>query len=313
MRTNTRRALLVACAAVIGCTSSGNEDAGAELGAGTGSVALFRLERFPSSYASGSTSADPQGATPRVVANAKIARFTGMDGSSVSKLLGVEVREGEGCTVSGRLDGFSFHPEARVELLSVGDISLRLGDRAQTLSPRLFPDLASTASGWFYAGHAELAPAESGVDRERSDGGLERESEYTLSAPGEQGIGRFELAIAAPGPVLGLELAGNELSLDQQAEGATLKRDADASLSWEPEDLRDQIEIELYAGGSVLSCTARDDGQFSVPQAKLALLEADPQASIVVRRVRVVPVELQGIESADVRFATTLNGALRVQ
>jgi hypothetical protein len=284
MRSTTIPALLFACAALAGCTSSGSEDAGAE-GPGSASLAMLRLERFQQGDQDG-----------RLVANAKIARFTGLDGSSVLKLLGVEPREGEGCTVGSRLDGFPLPPEARLELLSIGDISLRAGERVQTLSPRLFPDLASTASGWFYASGAEL---------EAVDGGVEREDYYALSASGEQGIGHFELALSAPGAVTGLKLDGKDPT--------TLARSADVQLSWDPEDMRDQVELEIYAGSSVLSCAAGDDGQFTLPAAKLALLDADPQASIVVRRVLAVSTDMQGVESAVVRFATTRTATLAVQ
>jgi hypothetical protein len=293
MRSNTTRALLLACATVVGCTSSGNEDAGAELGAATGSLAMLRLERF-----------QQDGQSPsRLVANGKVARFSGLDGSSVLKLLGVDGRDSEGCTVGSRLDSFPLAPEARVELLSIGDISLRNGERSQTLAPRLFPDLASTASGWFYASSAELAPPVAG-GAER-DGGPERADEYAVAASGEQGVGHFELSLSAPGAVTGLSFDGNPPS--------GLSRAADVALAWEPEDMRDQLEIEVYAGGSVLSCSARDDGQFTLPQAKLALLEADPQASLVVRRVLAVSTEMQGIDSALVRFATTVTSTLAVQ
>ncbi len=279
------RALLFACAGLVACTSSGPEDAGAE-GPAAASLAMLRLERFQ----------QEEGDAPgRLVANAKVARFTGLDGSSVLKLLGVELREGEGCTVGSRLDAFPLAPGAHLELLSIGDISLRAGERVQKLVPRLFPDLASTASGWFYASGAELAPVDGGVERD----------EYALSASGEQGIGHFELSMSAPGAV-------ENLKLDGKAPG-TLARDADVQLSWDPEDMRDQVEVEIYAGGSVLSCAANDDGQFTLPAAKLALLEADSQASIVVRRVVAVSTDMQGIESALVRFATTKTTTLAVQ
>ena len=357
MRTTTIRALLLSCAGMLGCSSSGGEDAGAELGAGSGSLALVRLERFsppanlgsggatprgatppgttppgtpppgttpdvPAAPASGSPVAEPPASSARVVANAKVARFSGLDSSSVLKLLGVDVRDGDSCTVTGRLDDFPMAPEAHVELLSVGDLSLRVGDRAHTFSPQLFPDLATTASGWFYAGHFDLdatrtseanlrsraeEPRASTVEP-RADGGLERGDEYVLTAQGAQGVGRFELAVAAPNEVLGLEASG--ISLEQ--DGA-LNRASDAALTWEPEDIRDRLELELFAGGSVLSCSLRDDGQFLLPHAKLALLEADQQASLVLRRVRVLNAQMDGIENAYVRIASTRTLSLKVE
>ena len=290
----TIRALLVVCVGAVGCTSSGSDDAGAELGASasslhldgrSGSLALVRVERI----------AQAEGAAPRMVMNAKVARYTGIDGSAVLSLLGAHDRDGEGCTETSRLDDIPVAHEARVELLSVGTIDVRAGEVSQQLSPRLFPDLATTASGWFYAGNAEL-PLERAAD------------EYVFSAPGEQGVGRFEISAAAPGEVANLEAAG--IRLDR---GGAVARSRDAELTWEPEDLRDRIELELYAGGSVLSCTVRDDGHFVLPQTKLAALEKDPNASLVARRVRVLAAEMQGIETAYVRVATTRKLAIKVE
>jgi hypothetical protein len=307
MRTTTIRALLLLCAGAVGCSSSGGEDAGAELGAGSGSLALMRLERF-----SQPPSADPATTSvsgPRIVANAKVARYSGLDGSSVLKLLGVDVRDGDSCTVTGRLDDFPMAPEARVELLSVGNISLRVGERAHTFSPQLFPDLATTASGWFYAGHVDLDAARVGETKPepKADGAPERGDEYVLTAQGAQGVGRFELSVAAPNEVLGLEVSGTSLEQD-----GALNRGADAALTWEPEDMRDRLELEIFAGGSVLSCSVRDDGQFLLPHAKLALLEADQQASLVLRRVRVLNAQMDGIENAYVRIASTRTLSLKV-
>ena len=298
MRTIMLRALLLMCAGVAGCTTSGNEDAGSELGVDmprSGTLALIRLERSPLTEA----------APARVVTNAKVARYTGLDGSSVLKLLGVDVRDGESCTVSGRLDDFPLAVGARVELLSVGDISLRVGTRTHTLSPRLFPDLAATASGWFYAGNADMS-AQLGETEPARDGGMGGD-EYVLSAPGRQGVGRFDLSVAAPGEVLGLELAGSAVTGDE-----TLARNSDQNLTWEPEDMRDRLEVEVFAGGSVLSCSLRDDGQFTLPRQKLALLDQDAQASLVVRRVRVISTDMQGIETAYVRLATTKTWTVRI-
>jgi hypothetical protein len=285
MRTNWLRALLFVCMGTIGCTSRGTEDAGADLGAGSsalgagaGSLALVRLERLTQVEAGAS----------RLVANAKVARYSGLDASAVLKLLGADVRDGEGCSFTSGLDDLALAPEARVDLLSVGDLTLRVGELTETFSARLFPDLATTASGWFYAGHADL-PSGSGEFEE-----------YVLSAQGEQGVGRFDVTIGSPGEVKGLQAAGLGLERD-----GVLSRGHDVELAWEPEDMRNRIELELHAAGGVLSCLARDDGRFMLPHGKLSSLEADPQASLVVRRVAVIAADMQGIESAYVRVAAT--------
>jgi hypothetical protein len=289
MRTISIRALLVACAGLVGCTTSGSDDAGLELGGGfgslslSGSLALVRLER----------STQSETASARVLTNAKVARYTGLDASSALKLLGADLREGDSCTGAGRLDDIPMTPEARVELLSVGPISLRVGDAVQVLAPRLFPDLSTMASGWFYAADTALS--------------TRRSEELSLSAQGQQGVGRFELVVAAPSEVLGVELGGAPL----ESEGV-LSRAQDVEFTWEPEDPRDRVELEVYAGGTVLSCSLRDDGNFVLSASKLAGLEQDPHASLLLRRVRVVATEMQGIETAYVRVASARELVLRV-
>ena len=56
-------------------------------------------------------------------------------------------------------------PSARVELLAVGDINVRLGDSLTTLTPRVFPALASTASG---PSKADTTPNPSATRRSES-------------------------------------------------------------------------------------------------------------------------------------------------
>lgn len=281
---------LSAGAVAVGCTTSGSDDAGAELGAssaslgagagtpgGGGTLALLRVERTASN----------NGAVPRVVTNAKVARYAGFDASSVLKLLGADTREGDSCTTAARLDDIPIAADARLEFLSIGPITLRAGTLTQTLAPRLFPDLATTASGWFYVAETELTAGAG-------------DEQITLSSVGREGIGRFELRVSTPSELLGAELAGS--SLDGEL---ALLRSQDAELTWEPEDVRDRVELELYAGGSVLSCSVRDSGRFVLSASKLAGLEADAKASLVVRRVHVVESGMQGVETAYVRAATS--------
>ncbi|MFT3927405.1 MAG: hypothetical protein QM778_33030 [Myxococcales bacterium] len=283
----SRRLLLPALCAFVGaCTDTRGEDAGAVIDSREGSLALLQLERFT----------DSEVPLPRLVAGAKIARYRAIDGDALLRLLGADARDLDTCSASGGLGELDLGAEAQVELLSVGDITLRGGGAQSTLSPRLFPALATTASGWFYAGEAEATLPRAELD------------EYVLSAPGESGTGAFEVAVAAPGPVLGLSLAG--LALEQTA---SLDRAAGVELTWDAEDAGDRIELELYTGGSLLACTVRDDGHFALTQAQLSALETDENASLVVRRVRVAPVDMHGITSAYARVASSRTLALQVR
>lgn len=262
----------MALALQLGCSSAVPEDAGVVAPSGVGSLALVRVER----------QAESPDVPARITSSVKVARYRGLDGERLLRLLGAEGRELDTCAAVGGLDELPLPSSAQVELLSVGSIALHLGNQgapAHLLSPRLFPALATTAGGFFYA--------------DAFDGDLEEGPEVSVSAAGEHGIGRFELSLAMPDQVAALEL-------DSVApEGPlTLARNRSVELGWEPAAQSGYVELELYAGGSVLSCTLRDDGHFAVPQERLEAMDSDDNAVLVLRRVHVAPVNVQGVASA---------------
>jgi len=269
----------------LGCTSTGSEDAGAD--PALSSLAVIGLER--------SVDGDAEGA--RLSASAKVARFRGIDGDGLLKVLGAEPRELETCGSSAGLEGGALGPQAQVDLLSVGAIEVGLADQHHSLAPRLFPALATTAAGWFYAGAAELpGPASTGDDP------------FVLSAAGQAGLGKFELRGSTPRDVHGLTSGGVPVQ-----GGSLLSRGDNLEFTWEPASNSDRIEIEIFAGGGTLSCAARDDGHFLISRAQLRVLEADESAALIVRRVRTVPVDMAGVESAYARLAVTRSVSLRVE
>ncbi len=265
------------------CTQSGAEDAGADIQGRSGALALLQVERF----------VDPDGATMRMVAGAKVARYRNMAGDALLALLGAESVELESCALSAGLANPSISAESEVELLSVGDITLRTVDSLTVLEPRLFPALAATASGWFYAVDTEITAPRVELD------------ELFARAPGENGLGAFELTMAAPHDLLELDVAGQRLTSD-----AVLDRHANAELRWEADDPRDRIEIEVLAGGNVLSCACRDDGHFVIDRSLLASLGADDNGALVVRRVRGTAFDMQGVETSYARIASTRSATL---
>ncbi len=281
-----RLSFLLPCALSVACTDSRAEDAGVTLDSRVGSVAILNLERF-------SETEDPQ---PRVVAAAKIARYRAMQPEALLRLLGADARELDSCSSTTGLGELDLGPEAQVELLSVGDIALRGATTDARFSPRLFPALATTASGWFYAGEAEGALPRAELD------------EYVLSAPGEAGVGNFEVTVGAPFAVTGLGVAGVPFESP-----AFVGRSGPSELTWDAEDAGDLVEFEIYAGSSSLACTARDDGHFILSDVQLRALDADDNATLLVRRVRVVPLDMAGIESAYVRVATTRTLPLQIR
>jgi hypothetical protein len=272
------------CVLPLGCTSTGSEDAGAD--PALSSLALIGLER--------SVNGDAEGAS--LSASAKVARFRGIDGEGLLKVLGAEPRELETCGTAGALEDGALGPQAQVDLLSVGAIEVSLSDQHHSLAPRLFPALATTAAGWHYAGAAELpGPASAG------------DEPFVLSAAGQAGLGKFELRGSTPKEVHGLACGG----VPVQA-GSLLSRADNVEFTWEPGSA-DRIELEIFAGGSTLSCAARDDGHFRISRAQLRVLDADESAALIVRRVRTVPLEMAGVESAYARLAVTRSVSLRVE
>jgi hypothetical protein len=290
MTASRKSPLFLASCILLGCTTADSEDAGQELvGGSQGTLALISIER----------NADPGAELPRVSAGAKVARYRGIDGAGLLKLLGAEPRDLETCSGGGALEERSVGATAQVDLLSVGPIALRFAESQHQLPPRLFPALATTAAGFFYAGAVEL-PAPS-ADNE----------EFALSAPGVasmHGLGKFELSGASPAEVHGLSLTGAALE-----RGASLPRDADAELTWEAEGQGDRIEIEIFAGSGTLVCAARDDGHFNLPRARLKAMDADDNATLIVRRVRVLPVDMAGIDSAYARVSTARTLPLQIK
>jgi hypothetical protein len=132
-----RLSLTSGLCALSACTSSGSEDAGGEVDARSNSVALLSLERF----------VDADSTVPRLVAGAKVARFYGIEGDALLNLLGADVSELESCRSDGERRNVDIGPNARVDLLTVGDITVRLGATETHHLARVFTALPTVASG----------------------------------------------------------------------------------------------------------------------------------------------------------------------
>ncbi len=64
-------------------------------------------------------------------------------------------------------------------------------------------------------------------------------------------------------------------------------------------------KLDLISGGHVVECVARDDGAFRVDRGLLARLDPDGSARLVVRRVRLSPVDVTGIDTAWMSLSAT--------
>lgn len=261
---------------------------GIEAGALTGSVGVLHVERS-------------EGAG-RTVLRAAFARYHGVEGDAVLDLLGSgsPAELGTCAFVDAAEDPIA--SDAEVELLDVGALSVSLADAETRLSPSTFPDLASVLVGVFYAGDAALPLPEAEVD------------EYRFSAEGGDEVGAFDVVVPAPAAPSGLALIGADgTSAALHGDLAEITRAGALELTWDGEDPRDYVELELDAAGQTLACTARDVGSLRIPHEELALLDPDGEARLVVRRVRVSPFDVSGIDVAFARIVAVRTQPLAIR
>lgn len=280
--------LAIATLLVAGCSTA--EPTGVETGALSGSVGVLHVER------------SALDGTGRTTLRAAFARYQGIDGDSVLRLLGSgSAAERGSCALVDPVDTMGA-ADADVELLDVGALHVAVADTEARLSPRTFPDLASVLAGVFYAGDAALAMPEPEVD------------EYQFLAEGGVEVGAFEVIVPAPAAVAGVELVGADgtfAGLDGRLTEIT--RAGALTLQWDGDDPLDLVEIELVSGAQTLTCVARDEGSFRIAAEDVALLDADADARLVVRRVRVSPFDAAGIDVAFARVAAVRSFPLAVR
>lgn len=275
--------------ALAGC-STVEPAPGMDTAALSGSVGVLHVER---------SAVDGSG---RTVLRAAFARYQGIDGDSVMRLLGTSSAAALGSCALVDPDDELGVEDADVELLDVGALHVSVADTEARLSPRTFPDLASVLAGVFYAGDAALAMPEPEVD------------EYRFLAEGGVEVGAFEVAVPAPADPTGVQLVGSDgtfAALDGVLTEIT--RAGALTLQWDADDPRDLMEIEISSGAQTLACLSRDEGTFRIAAADVALLAADAQARLVVRRVRVSPFDAAGIDAAFARVATGRSFPLAVR
>jgi hypothetical protein len=272
-----------------GCTVE-PEPAAIEAGALEGSLGVLHVER---------SAVDGAG---RTVLRAAFARYQGVEGDAVLRLLGSRSPAELGRCALVDPDGDLGVDDADVELLDVGALSVSVADAEARLTPRTFPDLASVLVGVFYAGDAALPMPEPEVD------------EYHLSAEGGAEVGEFEVIVPAPAAPARLEILGADgTSAPLDGELAEITRAGALTLTWDGEDPRDLVELELAAGGQTLGCVGSDEGSFRIDASDIALLDSDPAARLTVRRVRVSPFDAAGIDVAYARVAAARSLSISVR
>ncbi|MFW6050567.1 MAG: hypothetical protein ACODAU_05305 [Myxococcota bacterium] len=272
------------------CTSGGDDGGAASLDS-TGSFGALQMER-------GANSELPELADGKAVLNAVFARYSGLEAEDALELLGVGRAgpETDDCALVGGQAPVYPQPDAIVELLDVGDLHVGVAGSRTRLSARMFPELGSLVAGAFYAGHAELAEARADVD------------EYQVLATGGAEVAPFEVVAVAPPAPSGVVVDGFV-----PPEEPVVGRDRDLEILWDAGDPRDRLDVTLAAGSTAIECAARDDGMITVPADLVAQLDADADARLVLRRVRVQPFDAPGLDVAWADLVATRTIPLRVR
>ncbi|MFW5924758.1 MAG: hypothetical protein ACOCV4_01255 [Myxococcota bacterium] len=285
-----RAALALATAlGVTACSSGGDDVRGASL-ASTGSVGVVQIERS-------GTAARADSSEHRAELNAVFARYRGLEGQDALELLGVG-RAGPETDSCALVSPPPVQPDADaiVELLDVGTLEVRVGDSRAHVAPRVFPELGALVAGSFYAKDAELVEAR--ADRDT----------YRVVATGGEEVEPFEVEVVAPA-------APDEVSIGGFApdERPVLGRDDEIVVVWDAGDPGDRIDLTLAAGSTVIECVARDDGMLQIPADVLSEIDTDPDARLVMRRVRVQPFDAPGLEAAWADLISTRTIAVDVR
>ena len=180
-----------------------------------------------------------------------------------------------------------------IELIDVGDVTLRAGAAEMPLAVRAFPDVGDLVSGMFYTSRDAASDLPAGAT-------------YTLEGTGSRLVDRFTGDVDAP-PALDDVRVGGAARLD----GVTLEQGAPVTVQWRPATVSDArsgdlvlVDVSAESGASV-RCTFRDEGRGVLPawvmrSSVLGVLPAT--AALSVHRVRERAFAAPGIDTGEVRF-----------
>jgi hypothetical protein len=298
------RSLFALLGALAGC--SGGDDAPAPTGGESHTYGVFygiRQEALGS---------PPAEASIDVALGARVARYEGIDRTTVSEVLelsGFETDDlppdecGDPVTAATLADLGGLETNAVVELVDLGPLEVRSAD-AVRLDAKSFPDLFSVVSGVVYDGDGAASVA------------LAPGSEVTYAAEGGGGVGSIEATSTVPPVVEALRIAGADPWLGPPA----LVRGDELGVTWSAAAGGDEIRIELVwmqpAGPVVVSCRAVDDGEFVVPAASTRLvpeLAASGDPRMIVRRIRRSDVAATGLDEGALVLEEAVSFPLRIQ
>jgi hypothetical protein len=300
-------AVLGVLAAVTGC---GTADPAPEAGPDArGSFAVLRVERVRFDGAL------PGERFAHFEIGGRVARFSGLEREEAAALVGFgEISDPEEIDACGppipvlpgeELVG-SVLERSEIELVDVGTIDVRAGDRSLSLEPQSFPGLLNLLQGAVYGSSEGEGTA------------WEPGAEWSFAARGASGIGPFEAVTEAPEELVVLRVGGD----DPTVVPPFVERAADLPVRWESGagSRDDVVHIELVwnqLGTEMrLTCAAGDDGVFVVPASVLRQIP-DPAVvaspRLLVRRERRRAFGAAGLDEGVVVVSLTESFDARVR
>lgn len=165
-----------------------------------------------------------------------------------------------------------------IELVDVGDLTLRIEAQTMPLAARAFPDVGDMVSGLIYTSRDDSTDLPAG--------GI-----YVFESSGSAALESIVLQAEAPLPPEDVKLGSGLLASDE----AALAAGEPLVISWEPGDGDDRIVLELAVpeqDSTSLRCVFDDNGSGSVP-ASLLDLRPGTEVEVAVHRLRRVEVSFK--------------------
>jgi hypothetical protein len=299
-----RGSFLLAATAAIGCGAPAVDDMADAAGSVTEGIVL--VERLASGDGAAQTSISAKFmrlSAPADPALAERVVGTRLDLPSVGTCRPIA---GAGPGYDGA-EGITRAPTGSIELIDVGDVTLRAGPDAMPLAARAFPDVGELVSGVFYTSRDAASDLPAGAT-------------YTLEGTGSAFVDRFSVEADAP-PALA------DVSVDDAAltEGVTLDEDTAATVRWSaaPVDVArqaarqgDVVFVDVSAqSGAQIRCVFQDEGRGVLPAwvMRPAMLGALPATvTLAVHRVRERSFLASGLDAGEVRFDLAVLGRATV-
>ncbi|HRI64964.1 MAG TPA: hypothetical protein PK156_12015 [Polyangium sp.] len=183
-----------------------------------------------------------------------------------------------------------------VELLDVGDLSIKAEATSMPLATRAFPDVGGLISGVFYTSRDA-----------RSD--LPAPGRYVLESTGSNVLDKFSIGADAPANPDGVRIGNVDLN-----ESVLLEENASTNIAWRIADKHedDRIYVDLTAeSGTGIRCTYKDSGEGVLPASATTSKVWGVLPTVVtvaVHRTRKGQFSATGIDDAELRFDFSIVG-----